>query len=215
MEGLFDNIHTNKLWSSHGDGSGIGSSTLYNSNMRTLMSEFMLENNVKTFIDVPCGAFQWQSTWLKELEEQHSHVFDSYFGIDISREVLKQTQNNIRSLKSSSYVIEIYNGDMIQYKLPQNYDVLFCRDALQHLSYNNIWKAIENFKKCNAKWYIIGGYWPGFNNDIYDGDYFDFNITQYPFGLMPDRILCEKNSWDHPQKHLFVFSGENFRSFEV
>ena len=209
MDILFDTIYKKKLWSEYGDGSGIGSSPLYNYNMRSIMTDFVTENNVKTIIDVPCGAFQWQSVWLHELQEYHSHIFDSYVGIDISREAIKQAHSNIP--RGISHNIEIFLADMINHPLPQNYDVLFCRDALQHLSWKNILKALKNFEKCNASWYIIGGYCPGFNENIYDGDYFDFNITQYPFWLTPDRILCEKNTWDHPQKPLFVFSGENFR----
>jgi hypothetical protein len=210
MESIFSMIYENLFWSSAGDGSGIGSCPKYNKKMRSILTEFIINNDIKSFIDVPCGCCKWTSRWLYELSLKNIPI--QYYGVDISEIAVKTAIKNMKKVQhNTQHNILIKKGDFTNYILPPNYDVLFCRDALQHLSYVNIWKALRNFAICNVKWYIIGGYWPGLNENINDGSYFDINLTQPPFYLIPDKIMSEENNMHHPHKHFFIFSGESFR----
>jgi effector-binding domain-containing protein len=109
-------------------------------------------------------------------------------------------------------------GDITKVEIP-SMDVLLCRDTLQHLSYDNIFKALKNFSKNNnIKYYIIGGYnEQDQNKNINNGEYFHFNITKNPFSLKPDSIVKEGNDFnfvkhEEPNKYLFIFEGNNFRN---
>lgn len=205
MRIIFDKIYLNKHWSFAGDGSGIGSCPSYNKNMRNALTRFVIEHNITTFLDVPCGSCKWSSIWLEELENEYNYKLYSYFGIDVSSEAIVKSYKNL----NKSYA-HITHGDFTTCNLPMDYDLLFCRDALQHLSYYDIWQSLCNFAKCHAKWYVLGGYWPGQNKDIETGNYFAINLTRPPFNLVPDKIMSEDNDPNHPQKHFFIFSRESF-----
>ena len=61
MEKVFSYIYENKFWSLAGDGSGIGSCPKYNKGMRSILTDFVETYNIKSIIDVPCGACTWTS----------------------------------------------------------------------------------------------------------------------------------------------------------
>jgi hypothetical protein len=223
---IFDKIYRNKCWSFAGDGSGIGSCPRYNKNMRDKLSNFVIEKGIKTFFDVPCGSCKWSMIWLQELKFKHNYTLDSYFGMDVSMEALsksyknidkvRQSSSNIETIRDISHVcntkIHVCHGDFTSACLPLECDLLFCRDALQHLSFDNIWKSLRNFAHCRAKWYIIGGYVSDSNVNIRDGRYFELNISHHPFNLVPDKIISEDNDKQDPQKHFYIFSGGSFRA---
>ena len=50
----------------------------------------------------------------------------------------------------------IREGDIVNEDLPEGYDLLFSRDALQHLTYPQIVKALKNFGESDARFVMIG-----------------------------------------------------------
>ena len=73
-------------------------------------------------------------------------------------------------------------------------DLVFCRDSIQHLSNENIKKALNNIKRNGSKYLLVTSYsktWR--NHDIYDGDYRPLNLSIKPFCL-PKSILQVKES---------------------
>ena len=204
---IFNKIYAFSLWSNAGYGSGIGSEPSYNKNMRAILTFFVINNNIKSICDAGCGACKWTTVWLKELETLNRKI--EYFGIDVSPIPITKS----KQVMASSYhpKIQLNIGNITRCSLPKA-DLLFCRDVLQHMSYENIKKCLKNFaKNTNIKYYIIGGYWPGNNKNINTGDYFDINLTLNPFNLIPDKIISEDNCENHPQKHFFIFKGDSFR----
>lgn len=67
-------------------------------------------------------------------------------------------------------------------------DLIFCRECLQHLSYENIFKAIKNFKKSWSKYLLTSTYMDGINKNIKNWMYFEINLDKSPF-LFPKPIL--------------------------
>ena len=205
---VFNNIYKKKIWSEQGGGSGTGSSVENTQNFRNILTEFVIDKNINSFLDVPCGSCVWTKKWLSELQTKGHKIY--YFGIDISEEAIEKCKNNNNS---NYHIINYKHGDIATEILP-TVDALLCRDTLQHLSYDNIWKCLKNFSKCKAKYYIIGGYNENEKNkNIKDGEYFYFNIVKEPFSYKPDFIFMEKNLSEPEKlnKFLFIFEGENFR----
>lgn len=208
IHSVFNNIYKYKAWGDEGGGSGSGSTVLNTLNLRNLLSEFVIKNNINSMIDLPCGACTWTSVWLNELKLLNKKI--SYYGVDIANEAIEKCIDSTKEL-SDYHNFDIRKGDISTVILPK-VDLLFSRDTLQHLPFEIIFKTLMNFAECDCKYYIIGGYDSERNIDIQMGDYFPFNISKAPFSIKPDIVIPEKNGGNEPAKYLFIFKGDNFRS---
>ena len=77
--------------------------------------------------------------------------------------------------------------------VPSGYDLIICRDALQHFSFNLITDALENFSKSDSKYILLGSYDSKLNTLIKTGECFEINLLNAPFLLpAPIEIFHEK-----------------------
>jgi acetyltransferase-like isoleucine patch superfamily enzyme len=207
---IFDDIYSQRKWTREGNGSGSGSSIRNTTNLRMILTNFILKNGIKTVADASCGSCLWTSEWLNDLKRRNIKI--TYYGFDIADEAVTNCAKSMSYL-SNFHNLKIKQKDISEMTIPDDVDLLLSRDTLQHLSFNVIFKVLNNFAKYeNVKFYIIGGYLEkGDNVDIKDGDYFSFNISKKPFGLIPNYIIKEKNLGNEYPKYLFVFEGDNFR----
>lgn len=194
MEGVFTGIYKSGLWGPHGDGSGIGSDPSYNRAMQRHLAGLVKRYNVRSIVDVSCGACRWQAGFLRR------HPGLTYHGIDIAPPALARARANLQGVPNA----RVAKGDLRTARLPPC-DLLLCRDTLQHMSLANIKTALDNIARTKARIVVLGGYFPGQNVNIRDGDYFDFNPVLEPFGMVPDLVISEENDPSHPHKHLFVY----------
>lgn len=82
--------------------------------------------------------------------------------------------------------------DMTVEALPAGYDLIHCRDALQHLSCTLIVDALHNMVRSGAKYLVVGSYDDPVNTNIQSGDYFSLNLWVAPFNLSsPDHVYSE------------------------
>lgn len=207
---VFDEIYSKRKWTKEGNGSGSGSSIKNTTNLRNILTKFLIKNNINSIVDAPCGSCLWTSEWLNELRKKNMKI--SYYGFDIANEAVLNCQKSMKYL-TNFHDIKIEENNISDITIPENAQLLLSRDTLQHLSYENIFKTLKNFAKYDSvKFYIIGGYLEKTENiDIKNGDYFNFNITKKPFEIIPDYIIKENNFGKELPKYLFVFNGENFR----
>ena len=207
---IFDDIYSKRKWSREGNGSGSGSSVKNTKNLRIILTKFILRNGIKTIVDAPCGSCLWTTQWLNDLKRRNIKI--SYYGFDIADEAVSNCTKTMSYYLNNFHNTKIKQGNIADIVIPENTDLLLSRDTLQHLSFNVIFKVLNNFAKYNVKFYMIGGYLDKKDNiDIKDGDLFSFNITKKPFGLIPNYIIKENNLGNEPPKYLFVFEGDNFR----
>jgi hypothetical protein len=193
-------------WSDDNNGSGFGSTINNTYNLRNSLSSFIIQKNISSIIDTSCGSCMWTSKWFQELQYINKKI--NYYGIDISLKAVNRCKINFNYLNYYHNIkIDTYDINNFSYKS----ELLLNRDTLQHLSYKNIFKTLENFSNSRIEWYIIGSYKEIDNNiNIKNGDYFLINLSKYPFLLIPDEILNDTNIYGEV-KSLFVFEGENFR----
>ena len=83
-------------------------------------------------LDVPCGDFQ---------RMQYIELNCKYLGGDIVPELIAENQKKYTSDKVSFVELDITKDEIPQV------DLIFCKDCLQHLSYESVKKALKNFKK--------------------------------------------------------------------
>jgi hypothetical protein len=158
------------MWDSNESRSGGGSQINSTQTIRAKLPLLWKKYNIKTFLDVPCGDYNW----MKEVKKDNI----VYIGGDIVRELTEQNNHNYKTENVSFKVI-----DITQDVLP-TVDMIFCKDCLQHLSYENVFKALKNFKHSKSKYLLTTSYPLTLSNwDICDGDYRPLNLRKKPFNL--------------------------------
>jgi hypothetical protein len=56
--------------------------------------------------------------------------------------------------------------DIAKEPIPEGFDLLFSRDALQHLNMGLVLNALENIARTKAKYFLVGSYKEGVNKNI-------------------------------------------------
>ncbi|AEF83699.1 glycosyltransferase sugar-binding region DXD domain protein [Treponema primitia ZAS-2] len=167
---IFRKIYKNNYWASQESFSGGGSHIETTINIRNALPVLWEEYDIKTFLDIPCGDYNW----MKEVSKKNI----VYRGGDIVSEIIDRNNQHYKDINISFNVFDITKDDL------PNVDMIFCKDCFQHLSFSNVFKALINFKKSNSKYLLTTSYpltWV--NWDIADGDYRALNLRLRPFNL--------------------------------
>lgn len=176
-DNAFDEIYSHNKWSSSESRSGGGSTIEGTKTIRNFLQKFLEEYKITSMLDVPCGDYNWMNMVQKDCH---------YIGGDIVPALIAANQQKYGNNKVEFRVIDISKD-----QLPK-VDLIFCKDCLQHISNEKVWKALHNFKKSGSKWLLVTSYPLTIrNHDIFDGDYRPLNLFKKPFSLK-DSILSIK-----------------------
>jgi hypothetical protein len=205
IQAAFTHTYESFAWGNVGGGSGAGSTVQFTVSLRAVLAKFIKENKVTSMYDAPCGAMEWTKVFLRDIRLAVPGF--KYRGVDVVAHVVAANQNTF----ANDPLTEIDVGDMTSDPVPGGFDMVFSRDALQHLTFKQIHGALRRFAESDARFVMIGTYpsssntalgQPGFNH-------FDINLEAPPFNLKPDKVLLENQrthqARDHP-KHLAVFN---------
>jgi hypothetical protein len=171
----FISIYDENLWQSKESISGEGSEILYTKPLRDWMLREIPSLNVKTFVDAPCGDFNWMKTIISELPI-------NYIGIDIVPALIESNK-----LKYQSENIHFKNSDICKDPLP-DCDIIMVRDCLFHLSYEDINNFLKNLYKTNYKYLFTTTHLNTninkfLNNNILTGDFRYIDLFSSPFNF--------------------------------
>jgi hypothetical protein len=181
------------MWRSNESFSGGGSHMNTTKSIRKTLPMFWEHYNIRTFLDVPCGDFNW----MKDIKKDNI----LYFGGDIVEELIEQNNQKYKMKNISFKVI-----DITQDVLP-TVDMIFCKDCLQHLSYENVFKTLRNFKSSKSKYLLTTSYPLTLSNwDIFNGDYRPLNLRIKPFNLSkPIAKIHEKSKGYQMEKDKYMY----------
>ena len=174
-ENAFEYIYKYNIWncreSRSGGGSALSATTVIRKELPLIWGKY----NIKTFLDVPCGDFNW----MRKVEKKDIE----YIGGDIVEELIKRNNELYETPQ-----VKFLKIDITKDALPKT-DMIFCKDCLQHLSYESIYKALQNFKRSGAEYLMVTSYPLTIkNHDILDGDYRPLNLFKKPFSLRKNYI---------------------------
>lgn len=111
-----------------------------------------------------------------------------YLGLDIARPVIDANKVTFRDKANWQFDVK----DMTADPLPRGFDLVYCRDALQHLECPLIVAALQNICLSGAKYLLVGSYASKENINISNGAYFPINLRLPPFSLPePLAVLTE------------------------
>lgn len=168
----FERIHTTNLWGAATTTAGLGSETAATAALRIEVPALLQRLGVTTLLDAPCGAAPWIDAGVPTI------------GIDIVPAVVAA-----RAAGGGDFRV----GDITVDPLPAA-DAILCRDCLVHLSFENISRAVTNFRASGARYLLTTTFteWPA-NHDCDDGDWRALNFMHAPFGWpAPIELLDER-----------------------
>ena len=178
-EAVFSGIFQSNEWHGEDSVSGTGSDLTQTAVVRDLLPRLFAELEVKTVLDVPCGDFNW----MRHVDLSAVH----YTGADIVSELVDA---NARRYGNETRKFE--RVDLIAGPVPRA-DLVFCRDCLVHLSYNDGMRALANIAASGSR-YLLSTTFPGVRNrDIVTGQWRPLDLEAAPFNLLaPLRVVSEQ-----------------------
>ena len=178
-EEVFLDIYKNNKWGGRGSISGRGSDIHQTKFIAKELPTVFNNFNISTMLDIPCGDFHW----MKDVDLSNVN----YIGSDIVNELV---ENNSTQYKRDGLSFQKLN--LIKDKLPK-VDLIFCRDCLVHLSFDDIFDALSNICDSHSK-YLLTTTFTGRpdNEDIATGNWRTLNLEMSPFTLpKPFKIINE------------------------
>lgn len=170
LDNIFEDIYKTGYWKDIvGAESGPGSSIDCSKQYLDFLQSFCVNNNIKSILDLGCGDFN--------LMRHFNFTNIMYHGIDVVDFVI---QNNCIRYSKSNITFE--TGSIINYTPKQQYDLILCKDVLQHLSTNNIKNLLVNLKSSYTKHVLItNDYSDNHNLKINDGEYSSIDLSKEPY----------------------------------
>lgn len=132
----FTEIYRKNIWKGRESRSGEGSSLAQTEAIRREIPQLLLDLQIKTLLDAPCGDFHWFN--------KVNLCIEKYIGVDIVEAVIVSNRSKYGNVQRDFFCLNI-----VEDKLPQT-DLVFSRDCLVHLSNAQALAALLNFKRSGA-----------------------------------------------------------------
>jgi len=182
---IFRDIYRGNLWGNVESVSGDGSELEVTTGLREALPALFHDYEVESLLDAPCGDFNWMKTVA---------LPDDYIGMDIVPELIEKNRDKYPD-------IDFRVGDIVQDKLPL-VDMVICRDGLNHMSFADAMKAIENFRR-SAKWLALTNF-PTYLEIV------DIEADLPPYGWRPINLELPPFSLGHPERTIFEGKFEKY-----
>ncbi|HEY3680409.1 MAG TPA: class I SAM-dependent methyltransferase [Bradyrhizobium sp.] len=176
----FQRIHDTNLWGAPASLSGLGSELDATATLRAELPGLLERLQVNSLLDAPCGDAGWIN---------RTDLGVRFVGVDIVPDLIEY----LNARAGAGEIRGAYHlADITRDSLPQC-DAILCRDALVHLSFANIERALANFRRSGARWLIATTFpdWQS-NGDCEDGDWRALNFERPPFNWgVPVEVINE------------------------
>jgi len=185
----FSAIYQNNFWRSPESSSGEGSEVSYTKILRNWLVLAIPKYNVHTFVDAPCGDFNWMQLVLPKVDIE-------YFGFDIVDSVICKNKKEF-----SNSAVHFGVADICEDELP-SCDFLMVRDCLFHLSNEDIDRFLKNISCVDYKYLLTTTHIVDSthnNLDISTGDFRFVDLFSAPFCFDNNSVIERIN--DYPVGH--------------
>lgn len=180
LKDTFNYIYKKNHWAGKESISGKGSDLTQTTTIIKEIPILIEKLKIKTFADIPCGDFNWA---------QHMNLGNcNYIGGDIVDDLI--TKNN-NLYPNDNVTFKVIN--LVEDMLPKA-DLLMSRDCLVHLSYENIFKAINNIKSSSCTYLLATTFTDRtINFDTINGHWRTLNLEIAPFNFPKPLVLITEN----------------------
>lgn len=182
-EDVFNKIFKDNIWGSKESISGHGSDRIQTRLIVEQLPSVLKKFNVTSLLDIPCGDFHWM--------QNVDFGSTKYIGADIVLDLIQK--NQIFADERRQFV----HLDLLRSPLPK-VDMIFCRDCLVHLSFDNIAAALQNIIASGST-YLMTTTFPArtANVDIVTGRWRPLNLQKEPFHFPEPDFLLEEGCTEH------------------
>jgi hypothetical protein len=169
----FRHVYNTNAWGGLESVSGEGSSLEQTVVLRKKLPSLLRSIQATVMLDAPCG----DHFWIKEL----SLDLELYIGVDIVKEIIDQNRRRYGGREKQFFV-----KDITKDSLPC-VDCILCRDCLEHLSFEHIFRVLENFRQSGAKYLLATTYTQRTHNkdSVTGAAWRPNNLQQPPFCFPP------------------------------
>lgn len=131
--GVFQKIHDSNLWGSAESVSGGGSTLAATAVLRDELARWLKDNDIKSFVDIPCGDFNWMS-------RVEFPPGAAYTGLDLVPEIVEKARAEFSGPNRQFQCADILESELVEA------DVYFCKDMFIHFPNAAIAKAIDRVR---------------------------------------------------------------------
>lgn len=125
-----------------------------------------------------------------------------YTGLDVACKEIARHNHVFHQRPSWNF----FCVDVCKQSLLPGYDLIFTRDALQHLPMNMAIEFLRNVKNSGAKWLLLGSYIHEHDNrDINIGDYYSINLLDAPFSCNLPQETFSELSEEREKKFMLLY----------
>lgn len=181
IDKIFLEIWKNNTWTGTESMSGPGSSLYQTRELRKILPKILKDLEIKTFLDIPCGDFSW-------MKHVSMNFLKEHVGADIVPQIIEKNTKLYSTKKRRFRVLDLTSDKL------GKFDLIFIRDGLVHLSYEDIFRSINNLRGSKSS-YLLTSTFPNTqeNENIITGYWRPINLEQTPFNFpKPILVINEK-----------------------
>ncbi len=203
IEKRFSNIYSYNLWFQNGKSrSGSGSTLEATSQTRVWLEKKLNQLRAKNLTDIGCGDFYW----MKEV-----NLPCNYIGLDIVSEIIELNKSKY---EDANHLFKKHNA-VIDH-LPDDVDVILCREVLFHLSFSDGIQMIKNILDSNARYLIItSSQNVQENKNIRTGEFRNLNLELAPFNFPESLETVQDSQTVSNDRFLNIWSIEDLRNISL
>lgn len=181
LEERFTTVYREGSWNSDESASGVGSERGSGQVAHALdiLGRMISDLNIRSISDLPCGDFNW----MPQLLEAHPHI--DYIGYDVVTPLILQNQQ--RHPDRTFAVLDITT------EVPRRSDLIFSKDLLNHLNFDDVRAALENMVASGSPYMLVTNN-RGFENEELEADVPNasrhLDLFSDPF-RMPDALYAD------------------------
>jgi hypothetical protein len=184
LHDVFTDIYRTNRWGSDETRSGPGSELQRMKRVIAKLGALIADLGVRSVLDAPCGDLNWM---------RHVDLHGaSYLGGDVVADLVSA---NRAEHPAPGWEFQLL--DFTAQPVPR-VDLIVCRDALVHFSYQHVVEALTRFRESGSRYLLTTTFsrTPA-NTDIVTGWWRPINLRLAPFGLPePLRVIGDDESDD-------------------
>lgn len=176
----FQSIYRDNGFGANESRSGAGSTRFQTRIIRRELPVLLQQLGARSLLDIPCGDFHWMS--------EVALTGIDYTGADVVQDMVDANRRRFGSAGRTFVRLDLVVGP-----LPQS-DVVFCRDCLVHLPFEDALSAIATICDSPCKWLLTTTFTRSDpNRELDDEGWRPLNLTLPPFNFPPpERLIVEK-----------------------
>lgn len=176
---IFRDIYSSNYWGNADSRSGAGSDFTQTAEVRLHLPRVIQDLGIRRMLDIPCGDWHWMREVPLDVD---------YIGADIVPEIVARNQQ-LYGREGRRFVV----FDVVSDDLPC-VDLVFARDLLVHLSFDDARAALRNLVKSGSIYLLTTTFTDRATNpDIRTGNWRPLNLQKPPFCFPePLRLIDEK-----------------------